>query len=350
MYQFYLNDELINDISLVGYNEPYSVAMNFSPEVTGFKNTLKVSLGKSYSTEIVLYDYFEMITFFNDGSRRNHESEFFLINDEIYYGGGQDTDLNINYSDLFKYNTSNDEWSKVQDIPDDVSDYAMVLTNENFAYVANWSTNIYQYNPLVDSWTKLEATFPNASDHTWHEDVGIWYMDKFYATNGSGGCSLFNNYALYDPSDNSWSFLPCNPISNPDYSYIIEDKIYYGNSENFAFFSVSENQWSEVFDYSFGPFRYGEVFGFYYDGQSYLIGSLMNNYEYCGQFNELLDCEKYQTWLYEHNLNTNELVPIQPLGYGFLDRVITYDQDVYLLTNRYQNQDYRILKFRAKDL
>ena len=162
------------------------------------------------------------------------------------------------FNDVWSYDPATDLWTQKNDYP--YSSYvACVATADDKAYVLDYSGQLYEYNPVDDSWKYL-STFPAGSRSSL---TGFGLGGNVYFGTGYGvtpGDGYYNDFWKYDLAQNEWSRidnLP-GPRRSTAFSFVIGDYAYVGlgYSEgappiypDVYSYSAKTEQWKQVADF-----------------------------------------------------------------------------------------------------
>lgn len=171
------------------------------------------------------------------GNRRDGATHF-SINDDIYIGIGKDFSpyIPINYKDLYKYDSSLNQWEKLSDVP--FGPYEQTGRFETASFVINGigyfsggalstgDTNCWSYNPQTDMWARI-ADFETPRSYTSSFSLnGFGYVSGGNTVGGSNRKDCWK----YDPSSNSWTQI--DNVGHIErgghFSFVINGKAYVG--------------------------------------------------------------------------------------------------------------------------
>jgi len=115
-------------------------------------------------------------------------------------------------STFWRYSPADDSWIQIADFPDNNIGFATSFANEESGFVCfggrtslsldDYSTSIWQYNPMKDKWSLL-TNLP--ADPRWHA-VGMIVNNKIYVGCGSTHQGAnYQDFWEYDMAMNSWT-------------------------------------------------------------------------------------------------------------------------------------------------
>lgn len=159
--------------------------------------------------------------------------------------------------------------------------------------------DFYKYNPLSDSWTKLNSFGGGPRGYAY----GVVYNGKGYVSFGTKGSKYFNDLWEYNPITDSWKELKpctCEARGHPA-MVVVNGRIYIGMGNNVANlkdwweYNIVNNSWSKKADLP-GPARH-HPFYFTIDGKAY-VG--------LGHGNKLVDSKSIYQDFYQFDPETGQ--------------------------------------------
>lgn len=136
-----------------------------------------------------------------------HHPYYFAIGNNVYAGLGHGTALDEYnkriYKSWFKWDTENDEWTRMKDFPGEGrvagtqfshGGYGYILSGQGDDHLNFEEGEFYQYDPIEDSWLMLES-HPGESSR-WAPGSFV-IRDTVYFTSGRGGFGN-NTYEFAD--------------------------------------------------------------------------------------------------------------------------------------------------------
>ena len=157
------------------------------------------------------------------------EASGFTIGDFAYLGTGWDG-LNKRYSDFWKYDPDNDNWSQVQSLPDSAArSSAIGMSAAGLGFVGtgydgfNYLKDFWQYDPAANTWTR-KADFIGGARY---EAVGFGIGNFGYVGTGFDGSNALKDFYKYDPGSDTWTVIGFS--GNKRYSavtFVYKDKAY----------------------------------------------------------------------------------------------------------------------------
>ena len=159
----------------------------------------------------------------------------FSLEGKAYFGTGNNVDpnnLNV-YNDFWQYDPLVNEWTRIADFPGTARTEAVSFVVGNIAYVGLGFNavaappiykDIYRYNPSSNQWTQI-ADFPETDAL-----VGIYFTNSTSAFIGvpQNSQTHLGQMYQYQPWSNSWKKLKVFPDGNSLYtaSFLIDDRIF----------------------------------------------------------------------------------------------------------------------------
>lgn len=146
------------------------------------------------------------------GNRRAGATHF-TINGDVYIGLGKDfiPYIPISYKDLYKYDTSNDSWTQLSDVPFGPYEqngrvYTASFVIQGIGYftggaLTTGDTDCWSYNPASDVWARI-AVFETPRLYTSAFSLnGLGYVSGGTSVGGSNRKDCWT----YNPVNNSWT-------------------------------------------------------------------------------------------------------------------------------------------------
>jgi N-acetylneuraminic acid mutarotase len=136
----------------------------------------------------------------------------FLIDSDFYIAGGWVSVSGSYSNEIWRYHIPSDSWLQLRDLPfgGSASSCSFSLNGKGYFLTAsdaangfNCDTTLWEYDPLVDSWTR-RAGFPDES----RENSSVFsYQNKGYVL-CTDGCGIDDNHLWqYDPVTDKWRRL-----------------------------------------------------------------------------------------------------------------------------------------------
>ncbi len=122
-------------------------------------------------------------------------------------------------TDLWQYNPSSDTWTKKADFPGAGRGYCGVFVVNNKAYVVGGNTgkltadainDVYEYDPASDKWTK-KADYPNGN-YIKNQPFAFGLNNKGYIVGGQTSNGITNANYQYDPATDTWTAKKAIPL------------------------------------------------------------------------------------------------------------------------------------------
>lgn len=130
----------------------------------------------------------------------------FSILGKGYYGLMENSSSN-NVRDIWAYDSEADSWEQKNDFPFELTIDAAVTINDK-GYVITQSGNLYEYDPLIDSWKYLSTSpVPNRFGLSAFALGGNAYFGTGLSTlpDENGNYPFFKDFWKYDPIQNEWT-------------------------------------------------------------------------------------------------------------------------------------------------
>ncbi|WP_304517904.1 IPT/TIG domain-containing protein [Cecembia rubra] len=166
----------------------------------------------------------------------------FAFSGRVFLGLGSYSEglNNIDYLDLYEYNTSTNSWLKLTNPPAGLtgSNKASAVTLDGFVYIFGGAKDtgmnkLFRYDPSNNSWTNL-AALPQAINM----QTGFAFKGKIYCATGTPiGGGATPDVWIYDPSNNTWQ---AGPIVGKigryrAFSFVINDEVFLGGGDGNGF-------------------------------------------------------------------------------------------------------------------
>ena len=166
----------------------------------------------------------------------------FSLKDKGYYGLGKSSSKGEDkyYSDLWRYDPTTDEWSRLSDFPSTGLDMAISFVIDDVAYVSlgryfdqsinGYNTATYAYEVANDEWKKL-AAFPGIGRTG---SVSFVANGKGYVVGGYKEKDAYTNEVwCFDPQNNSWSQKNNFPLALTGcFTFTLNEVVYVGGGYN----------------------------------------------------------------------------------------------------------------------
>jgi N-acetylneuraminic acid mutarotase len=141
-------------------------------------------------------------------------AQCFSLNNKIYVGGGY-IGNSVSLSDLWEYDPQADTWTRRRNIPGAVNrtggiafsangkGYVGLGSSSYNTFQATFLSDLWQYDPGTDSWTKMASLPDSARHHATCFTVG----DRAYVVGGTTGYPylISNDVWEYNASSNTWT-------------------------------------------------------------------------------------------------------------------------------------------------
>lgn len=194
------------------------------------------------------------------------------------------------FQDFCKYNQFSNTWLKIDSFPSQATVGTMSTSFSGKGYVVGGATDnnlvanqLYEYNPIADSWTLLSNSLPIGQRM---EGIMEVVNNEIYVGFGHDFLTTYDDLWRFTPLGNTWTqvaSLPGPPRLNP-ISFVVEGKLIVGggyqlNSGNqhndyYAYDPISNN-WSRIMGYSTS--RRSRVSAFVIADSAYTIGGWTGN-------------------------------------------------------------------------
>lgn len=156
----------------------------------------------------------------------NYWDQILVDGDSVLYaGGGYVSSLGYN-QDFWKYNPSKNRWTKLADLPGEVT-HSNEYSLNGKCYVLTSANKLYVYDPLGNSWTQIGTGPGNWCRYNMKvESDGVVYK---------GFSTCYGSYFYkYDPSSGIWTNY--GTINIPTvvcyFNFSLDSKIYFGGGNN----------------------------------------------------------------------------------------------------------------------
>lgn len=155
----------------------------------------------------------------------------FIINNELFLGGGIANNGNLYVNDFWSFDLNSGKWEKRGDFK--ISKYFLFdsfCTNKGREYLFSTTNNLIEYNPETDVWTE-KARFTGSVRYG---SSLVSFDDNLFLVGGMSVPETWNYYGFndcwqYSTIKDSWqlkAFLPC--YSNRGISFIYDNMIICG--------------------------------------------------------------------------------------------------------------------------
>jgi hypothetical protein len=156
----------------------------------------------------------------NAPSARYHDTAVWTGTEMIVWGGLSGADP---LNDGGRYNPLSNSWaylpSAVANTPSPRSGHSAVWTGAEMIVWGGNGANGYfndggRFNPALNTWTYLPNVLSNSlAGRQYHS--AVWSGSQMIVWGGVGNLGYFNDGALYNPSLNSWTYLPNTQPNTP---------------------------------------------------------------------------------------------------------------------------------------
>ncbi len=231
----------------------------------------------------------------------------FTIGNYAYVGGG------IGSKEFYKFDPTNDSWTKLADIPSGFNrGWAFSFVINGIGYVCGGdktgSFDVYKdvraYDPATDTWTQ-KADLPIAMDGAFACSVN----GKGYVIGGFNGSAAVSTTYEYNPSTDSWITKASYPGGQAIFpsGFVINNKIYVGlgsisgmaGSKLFYEYNPATNAWNQKATFP-GSARQACI-GFAVGNVGYIGGGEEN---YSAMYYDFYKYNPYaDTWTKDNSLN-----------------------------------------------
>ena len=158
----------------------------------------------------------------------------FSLNGKGYVGTGKSGATLFN--DFYRYDPVIDTWEQVASFGGGERRNAVAFTANGKAYVGTGQTtssfgsvssDLWEYDPTVDAWTK-KTNLPNTRDARTHA-VAFSINNQGYIATGFGKTNYVSNLYRYDPANDEYTFI-LNFINGRQdgVTFVLDDKAYIG--------------------------------------------------------------------------------------------------------------------------